>query len=223
MNNCLLCNQNINQKINLDFVFSIKPVELSHVCSKCIRKFKKVEGKICHYCSRPMAVNKCQDCNRWNDDFVNHSLYEYNAEMKQYFSDYKFQGDYWLRKVFQQEFSEFLIKSIKKEEIIVPIPVDQSTWKQRGFNQVIGLIENLDYQDILISHRTAKQKHQFQNNRAKRLMNVNQFSLKNNNIILPQSAIIVDDIYTTGTTIRHVRDCLKQNGVQYIRSFTLCR
>ncbi|WP_229564731.1 hypothetical protein [Pediococcus pentosaceus] len=68
--------------------------------------------------------------------------------MRNFFQHYKFQdkfqGDYLLRKVFQDQFVNFIQKILKENELIVPIPVDESTMTSRGFNQVTGLMEGLD-------------------------------------------------------------------------------
>ena len=57
--------------------------------------------------------NICQDCQFWckKGVKVDHAaLYSYNQAMKEYFSRYKFDGDYILRKVF----SKILQKELKK-------------------------------------------------------------------------------------------------------------
>ncbi|MDQ7188926.1 hypothetical protein RCG33_05160 [Lactococcus lactis] len=35
--------------------------------------------------------------------------------------------------------------------------------------------------------------------------------------------MLIDDIYTTGTTLYHASQILKEAGVHEIRSFSLCR
>ena len=95
----------------------------------------------------------CQDCQFWckKGVKVDHvALYSYNQAMKEYFSRYKFDGDYLLRKVF----SETLQKELKKYKNyqIVIVPLSDQRLKSRGFNQVEGLIKDtgLAYLDILV-------------------------------------------------------------------------
>ncbi|MFG7387667.1 ComF family protein [Lactococcus lactis] len=48
------------------------------------------------------------------------------------------------------------------------------------------------------------------------------FSIKKG-LKVPTKVILIDDIYTTGTTLYHASQILKEAGVHEIRSFSLCR
>ncbi|WP_212768414.1 ComF family protein, partial [Larkinella sp. C7] len=69
--------------------------------------------------------------------------------MKQYFSSYKFQGDYLLRKIFSNEIKRALADY--KSYTIVPIPLSEESLKKRKFNQVTGFLEDasISYQRLL--------------------------------------------------------------------------
>ena len=86
---------------------------------------------------------------------------------KEYFSRYKFDGDYLLRKVF----SEILQKELKKykDYQIVIVPLSDQRFKSRGFNQVEGLImeTGLTYLDILVKKEVEASSSK---NRADRLL-----------------------------------------------------
>ena len=55
---------------------------------------------------------------------------------EEYFSRYKFMGDYCLRKIFQQEIKANLKPFLKKGYILVPVPLSEERLEDRGFNQV---------------------------------------------------------------------------------------
>ena len=69
--------------------------------------------------------------------------------MKDFFSRYKFDGDFLLRKVFASFLSEELKKY--KEYQFVVIPLSPERLLERGFNQVEGLVEAAGFscQDLL--------------------------------------------------------------------------
>lgn len=150
----------------------------------------------------------------------NDALYEYNDAMHDFFQKYKFNGNFRLRKIFQKEMIEKLKNT---SEVIVPIPISKSTLKDRGFNQVIGLIEGIDYFECL---EVLKQKQeQSKKNRQERLKTKQSFSLVKENLknITGKKVILLDDIYTTGVTLRHAAKILLDAGVKEIRSVTLAR
>ena len=95
---------------------------------------------------------KCQDCQFWCKEGIevsHRSILFYNQAMKDFFSRYKFDGDFLLRKVFASVLSEELKKY--KEYQFVVIPLSPERLLERGFNQVEGLVEaaGFSFQDLL--------------------------------------------------------------------------
>ncbi|RLV11342.1 ComF family protein [Streptococcus iniae] len=146
---------------------------------------------------------------------VNHkSLFVYNSKMKDYFSEYKFHGDYQLCKVFAEELRQTVRKEYS-DYLVIPVPLSLERQKERGFNQVIGIIEagNLDYSDLILKQDVESQS---KRNKKERENSVNPFVLKKG-IVLPDKVLIVDDIYTTGTTIFQIQDICKVKGAKKIK------
>ncbi|MCF6515682.1 ComF family protein [Lactobacillus sp. S2-2] len=125
-----------------------------------------------------------------------------------------------MRKVFQNDLVNYLNN---KSEILVPIPVSEKAMESRGFNQVIGLIENIEYCECLKALNNKK--NQSKKNRKERLQTKQPFSIISDQIKLVEGkeVILIDDIYTTGVTLRHATNLLLHNGVKKVRSLTLAR
>jgi len=164
----------------------------------------------------------CQDCQFWRKQGVkvdHAALYSYNQAMKEYFSRYKFDGDYLLRKVF----SDILQKELKKYKgyQIVIVPLSEQRFKSRGFNQVEGLIKEtgLSYLDILVKNEVEASSSK---NRADRLLTEFPFFLKDG-VKLPENILLFDDIYTTGSTVNRLKSMLLAAGCQNIKTFSLAR
>lgn len=147
------------------------------------------------------------------------ALYSYNQAMKEYFSHYKFDGDYLLRKVF----SEILQKELKKykDYQIVIVPLSDERFTSRGFNQVEGLIKDtgLAYLDILVKKEVEASSSK---NRSDRLLAEFPFLLKGG-VKPPENILLFDDIYTTGTTLNRLKSMLLAAGCQNIKTFSLAR
>ena len=104
------------------------------------------------------------------------AIYRYEENMKDYFSRYKFMGDYCLRKTFQKDIKNNLKRFFKKvmhHEYTVPLSEERLV--ERGFNQVEGLIEGIPYQDIFEKRDIEKQSSK---TREERLSQDNAFCLK---------------------------------------------
>lgn len=224
MRQCLLCNRRLNSRVNLSFILSFRRAKPQVLCQNCQEQLVDLRGrKVCVSCGRLANQLQCADCQKWADQFTNHALFQYNATMKEYFQRYKFQGDYWLRRAFCNEFVNFIQSLVKEDEHLVPIPVDQGTMRVRGFNQVVGLIEGLKFEPVLTSHRSEKARHQFQRNRQERLQRENPFRVVEPQKIAGTKWVIIDDIYTTGVTVRQAGAVLSSHGARHVRSITLCR
>lgn len=147
------------------------------------------------------------------------AIYRYEENMKDYFSRYKFMGDYCLRKTFQKDIKNNLKPFFKKGYTIVPVPLSEERLVERGFNQVEGLIEGIPYQDIFEKRDIKKQSSK---TRKERLSQDNAFCLKKG-IDVPDKIIIVDDIYTTGSTLYHMVQLLEAIGIKEVLTFSLAR
>ncbi|MFC2947265.1 ComF family protein [Virgibacillus sediminis] len=155
----------------------------------------------------------------------NHSLFTYNSAIKEMVAAWKYRGDYQIGSIFkaamttsyQRKFST--IHKDHKEMLAVPIPLSQERMNERGFNQAQMLAEYLPLKtaSVLTRHHGEKQS---KKSRAERVGTKNPFEVKRQ---LNKPVVLVDDIYTTGTTLRHAAELLKQNDCPAVYSLTLIR
>ncbi len=221
MTECLLCKEQIKEKGSFLRLFLLKE-EGPSCCSTCYQKFEGIPEEHCPRCFRDGQSDLCTDCQKWEKEGnpVQHqSLFTYNEAMKNYFNQYKFQGDYVLRFVFAKAAK----KAVKmfREHIIVPIPVSNEKFQVRGFNQVQGILDaaNLSYRNILEKKDTLAQSSK---TREERLQTQQAFKIKNG-VDLPDKILLVDDIYTTGKTLQLAKQILLEAGVKEILTFSIAR
>ena len=221
MTECLLCKGQIEEKSSFLQLFLLKEGGPS-CCPVCYQNFERISEEHCPRCFRNGQSDLCADCQKWEKEGnqVQHqSLFTYNEAMKNYFSQYKFQGDYALRFVFAKAAK----KAVKmfREHTIVPIPVSIEKFQVRGFNQVQGILDaaNLSYRDILEKKDTLAQSSK---TREERLQTQQAFKIKNG-VDLPDRILLVDDIYTTGKTLQLAKQILLEAGVKEILTFSIAR
>lgn len=212
---CLLCFSEYSMKLKLlDFILPNN--DKMGICNSCYTMFEKINKKYCCLnCYKKNELQKCLDCIKWEmqDFVVNHrAIFYYNQEMKDYFSRFKFQGDY----VLASAFSKDIKKILKNYEgfTIVPVPVSESRLLERGFNQVTSMLDVLGIEYIELFERFESQS-QSQKSREERINRKQIFKLKDN-IKIPSKILIIDDIYTTGSTIHLMYQLVKDKvGLEF--------
>lgn len=195
VSNCLLCNG------PLDEPATWKSLLMNHfprtICLHCEEKFEPYDN----------SETNCI------------SLYKYNEQMKDYLHRYKFMHDILLAKVFRHQIRQHLSK---KKEIIVSIPMHPEKRKERTFSHVDELLNeaNINYQNPLVKITSESQA---EKSREQRINAPQIFALKENQNLQNKAILLVDDIYTTGTTIKHAERILLEAGAKTVTSFTLIR
>lgn len=221
MSHCLICS--ITLRNNLKFIdLLLLQRSYENICQECSATFIKISDTHCPTCYKEDVIESCTDCSYWkklNKEVTHKSIFRYNQAMKDFFSRYKFQGDYLLRKVFAPVLKKELHNY--KDYKVVVIPLSNEKFKKRGFNQVEGLLEatKIPYQDLLNKKDSETQSSK---DREGRLQNVGNFTIKENSEI-PSKILLVDDIYTTGATLQDAKRILLENGAKEIMTFSLAR
>lgn len=230
---CLICKASILPDVGWRAMFSIEKEQL--ICISCAGKLEKIEGDTCRICSRPFRLledkfrdkDLCHDCLRWEEnpewqDLLekNHSLFLYNDFLKEVIATFKYRGDYLLAKVFAKSFKEKLTHM--DVDMIVPIPLSKERQYERGFNQATALVTESGFTPTDILTRIHSEK-QSKKSRSERIHLPQVFKVDTGIHLEGKRLILVDDIYTTGSTLRHAAKLLKKAGVVSIQSLTLAR
>lgn len=227
---CLVCQFVIDTKFGWAELLS--PEIPRVLCENCRGKLQRVEGETCMICGRPFDLfdsqyrkeELCFDCIRWEKDAEykdvlkqNLSLYVYNDFLQEIIAKYKYRGDYVLAKIFATEIKDKI--NLIKPDYIVPIPLSNERLYERGFNQSDALILQAGFhsQHLLTRIHSEKQSKKSRNERIN-LPQVFQATQP-----LSGTIIIIDDIYTTGSTLRHAAKELKKAGGDQIFSITIAR
>ena len=218
---CLLCGQTIKTVLTFSSLLLLR-IDDSYLCSDCDSTFERIGEEHCPNCMKIGLSTKCQDCQFWCKEGIevsHRAIFTYNQAMKDFFSRYKFDGDFLLRKIFASFLSEELKKY--KEYQFVVIPLSSERLPDRGFNQVEGLVDaaGVAYLDLLDKR---EERASFSKNRSERLGTELPFFIKSG-VTIPKKILLIDDIYTTGTTINRVKKLLEEAGAEDVKTFSLVR
>ena len=219
--NCLLCGQTIKSDFTFSHLLLLKN-ENNYLCSDCESTFEKIGEDYCPNCMKTGLSTMCQDCKLWCKEEIrvdHNAIFTYNQAMKDFFSRYKFDGDFLLRKVFAPVLADELKKY--KEYQFVVIPLSPERLLERGFNQVEGLVEaaGFSFQDLLGKREESASSSK---SRLERLATEIPFFIKTE-APLPKKILLIDDIYTTGATVNRVKRLFEEAGALDVKTFSLVR
>lgn len=195
------------------------------ICVSCREKLKLLTPPWCMQCGKKLYTDGylCKDCQRKKHKYLRgRALYEYESAAP---AIYRFKygkrreyADY-----FGEEIARFLGKFIRQcnPDALIPVPLHAKRMRHRGYNQAQLLAEAMGrYLEIPVYGNLIKRvknteplKHQ---NAAERENNLKKaFNIAQNDVKL-DTVIIVDDIYTTGSTMDEIADALRQHGVKKV-------
>ncbi|MFC1756933.1 ComF family protein [Patescibacteria group bacterium] len=118
-----------------------------------------------------------------------------------------------------------LLKNLESKWIIIPIPLSKKRYRERGFNQAELIAKHLSdisnktlliYSNVLYKNRHTISQVNIKN-REKRLKNLKGvFVVKNTKIIKNKNILLLDDVSTTGTTIKEAKKALEKSGTNKV-------
>ncbi len=124
-------------------------------------------------------------------------------------------------------FAETLYTILQKyysEIPIIPVPPRQGKIKKKGWDQIQDLCiflekyYNATILNVLKRETISEQK---KLSRTQRLENSKNYTLTTKNIPIPKEAVLIDDVMTTGATLKNCSEILKKAGVERIHAVTL--
>lgn len=124
------------------------------------------------------------------------------------------------------EYSDFAISDYS---LIMPVPLHPKKLRQRGFNQSVILAREISKRfqvtlDFLTLRRHTYTEAQINLGRKDREENVKGvFSVTDSEKIHGQKIILVDDVYTSGSTAKECTRVLMQNKADSVAILTIAR
>lgn len=230
---CLICHETI--PLIMGWTALLTPEKETFICPTCEGKFEEISGEVCRICGRPFHTvdeqfrtgDMCHDCVRWEEDPVwsglldkNEAIFQYNDFLKDVIARFKFRGDYLLSKVFAESIKNRI--TAMDADHFVPIPLSNERLYERGFNQAEAILVEAGLSPTHILTRIHSEK-QSKKKRFERIQIPQVFQISDEINIAGKRIVLIDDVYTTGATLRHAAKLLKTADAAYIQSITLAR
>lgn len=144
----------------------------------------------------------------------------------------KFHRNKKVAKLFADIISDHLAENISDDEtfsrnktVIIPIPSSKTRMRKKGFNQTFLICNYLQTvpvcKNILVRKKHSLPQSHIKN-RGARLENIRGcFSVQNTDDLKNKNIILLDDVTTTGATLREARNALKKHGAKTVTAITI--
>ncbi|MDQ0206770.1 ComF family protein [Alkalicoccobacillus murimartini] len=147
----------------------------------------------------------------------------YNDFLKEWLAQFKFKGDAVVATYFSAKLYK-LYQTHYKGYTVVPIPLSEKGLIEREYNQVELMINTWSNSSIRLGrYDREKQSLKSRNDRIALVEDSPFYVEKIAEKDLLNKVVLIDDIYTTGTTVRQAAKTLKELGVKTVASLTLAR
>ncbi len=208
-----------------------------NICDDCAKKIKERLPPFCVKCGRqlkgsPELIATCPDCKKDKLCFDRAwSACCYDGLLKDLIHDFKYKKITSL----STDFTALIISFMKKYNIgkdaqmILSIPMHPNRLFEREINHADILARDLGNKlGISYSRNTLKKIKdtplQSKLKREARIKNLySSFSLKDVSIVRDKNIMLVDDLFTTGSTVNECSRLLKNSGAKYVEVVTLAR
>jgi len=208
-----------------------------HLCAACADQAPRIAAPYCRQCSQPFdgaitgefICHQCRERTLHFDCAV--AKYRSRGVVREFTHRFKYEKHYYLR----HPLANWLMEALEDERIaaqpfdaFVPVPLHTARFREREFNQAEVLAR-------LLAKRTGKPvlralkrirytTTQTRLDREERMENLrNAFRVRHPSAVHSRHLILVDDVFTTGSTVDECARVLRQAGAASVRVVTVAR
>lgn len=203
----------------------------SVICERCAGSLKSIQEPRCFKCGKPVAegAEYCPDCQKTRHAFdQGRGIFVYDEKMRRSMVRYKYYGCREYGDFYSRAMCRYAGKELRlwNPDVIVPVPIHKSKERMRGFNQSAYLAVRISGYtgipaDLTLVKKVENTKSQKKLSAWERHENLKKAFLVQRPV-RGMRILVVDDVYTTGSTMDAMARCLKEKGAEKVYFLTLC-
>ena len=206
------------------------------LCNPCLEKIQLIEKPFCSICGKPFLNaagdnHLCSVCLKTNWHFSKaQAVFVYREPITKVVHNFKYHRSTSCLSTFAAfKKSRASPKDVAGIDLVVPVPLHRKRLRQRGFNQAQVLAACLfpNQKHRINPHilmRTIDTPLQTNLSGKERRRNLKKaFSVTNSAAVKGKKIMLVDDVFTTGSTVNECARMLRNAGAADVQVFTLAR
>ena len=199
----------------------------------CYPKLERIPSPYCLRCGCPLHSEEaeyCSRCEKTRFHFIrNFPLWTYNEAARRSVALFKYHGRQDLARFYAEEYVKFRGEELKRfgAEALIPVPIHKSRLRKRGYNQAALFAAELSRltgiplrTDLLLRRKHTDAQKSL--GREERFRNMRRAFAVTKKALGLHRVLLVDDIYTTGSTLEACSLALSEAGIPLIACLTLC-
>jgi len=200
------------------------------VCDECLSKLKPIE-KPCIKCGVEVKdlSSVCDVCKTKKFTFKRAvACFNFDEITKPIIHKLKYDGGQYLAEILAKFMAKVVLENEFDFDAILYVPMHNKRKIERGYNQSkllaieIGKILNKSVLENTLV-KTKHTKNQADLSFKLRAENLkNSFEVVDKNVVKNKRILLVDDVFTTGSTVEEISKTLKQAGVKEVNVITFC-
>ncbi|MBM9605041.1 ComF family protein [Desulfopila inferna] len=205
------------------------------LCCECLAGVLYIVAPICRICGGNFITSQpenhiCECCLRHRPPYsMARGIIYYEEPVRSLLHNLKYSYDTAAADPLLKIARSFDFSAFDSCEIFLPVPLHRQRLKRRGFNQALFLAKLLfpGRNDCIFPQILRKRHHtrsQTELDAIGRKQNLRSaFSVEHSEIIINKKICLVDDVYTTGTTVSECAATLMRAGASEVRVLTFAR
>lgn len=208
--------------------FGCGQLSYKSICNECLDALIFINANYCQTCGKPTIeqVEACRDCRKKRKHFkIARSLFVYEGVAEKIIKGFKYEGGRFIaNELLSHEYP--IYKDLLECDLLTYIPSSIRKYLTRGYNPAEEIARTLSKlfdkscQNTLIFKRPVTD--QTELTKQERVKNL-RAAFKIVAQINKQRVLLIDDVFTTGTTINQAALALKKAGAKEVNVFTLAR
>jgi ComF family protein len=200
------------------------------LCGDCYDKLSFMPEQQCPKCGYPTQQEECSNCEENHYVFTQaKSVFMFDGPAKTLVHELKYKGYTGIAKWFANQMYKAVLSEMPLPDVeyITAIPLHRVKKRERGFNQseliarALALKLKIPYTDNLIK-RKINTESQTLLNKTTRKKNLKDAYKPGRLQPTGKSILIIDDVFTTGTTVNEAGKVLLTAGAKQIYVLTAC-